>query len=404
VNLSVLNINIQSINNIILAGMQSETDLSRQHFTELEAKYVKIKAEKVELETRNAEIPELRKKVAEIETENAKLRHIIEENARRDAENAEHKARIEELEKNSADTSAENAELKARVAKLEQEPRQPRNDFSPKELADITESVIVHSPVCETNDAVPEVRANIPVPASSAVLKASPSSAFGKSSEDRKANAFLDEVNRKVALEVVTPVTSEQTGSSLFSSLENKHTSSHSSSQETSPSPVVRKILYNQKVEQCIIQEVISFIQKEALASSINASNIVVANGEGRSLAQLFSDAEDAEDKTIKAKQKENVRWYAYRESYENKVAEICSKTGVAEKTAKSQVYTMIKASLPKVSNSNLYKKTQRAGSIYKLFGKIIDLAIKKEVMGIGINKIYRISYGVRSISELSDV
>ena len=53
-------------------------------------------------------------------------------------------------------------------------------------------------------------------------------------------------------------------------------------------------------------------------------------------MAQLFSDAEDMEGKTIKAKQKENVRWYAYRESYENKVAEICSKTGVAEKTAKS--------------------------------------------------------------------
>ena len=79
--------------------MQSKIDLLRQHFTELEAKYVKIKVEKVELETQNAEIPELRKKVAEIEAENAKLRHIIEENAKRDAENAEHKARIEELEK-----------------------------------------------------------------------------------------------------------------------------------------------------------------------------------------------------------------------------------------------------------------------------------------------------------------
>src|SRR3954451_2035613 len=133
------------------------------------------------------EIPELRKKVAEIEAKNAKLRHIIEENARRDAENAEHKARIEELDKNSADTSAENAELKARVAKLEQEPRQPQNDFSPKELADITESVTVHSPVCETNDAVPEVWLSIDnlIPASS------------KPSEDRKTDAFLDEVNKK---------------------------------------------------------------------------------------------------------------------------------------------------------------------------------------------------------------
>ncbi|PKK70480.1 hypothetical protein RhiirC2_866150 [Rhizophagus irregularis] len=39
--------------------MQSEVDLLRQHFTELE-----VKAEKGELEARNAEIPELRKKVA----------------------------------------------------------------------------------------------------------------------------------------------------------------------------------------------------------------------------------------------------------------------------------------------------------------------------------------------------
>src|SRR6266496_3163333 len=105
----------------------------------------------------------------------------------------------------------------------------------------------------------------------------------------------------------------------------------------------------------------------------------------------------------IKAKQKENVRWYAYRESYENRVAEICSKTGVAEKTAKFQVYAMIKASLPNVSKSNLYKKTERAGSVYKLFGKIIDPATKKEVMRIGIDKACGISYGVRGISELSD-
>ncbi|CAB4440921.1 unnamed protein product [Rhizophagus irregularis] len=85
------------------------------------------------------------------------------------------------------DTSAENAGLKARVAKLEQESRQSQNDFSPKELVNITESVAVYSPVCETNDVVSEVRLSIdnPVPASS------------KSSENRKTDAFLDEVNKK---------------------------------------------------------------------------------------------------------------------------------------------------------------------------------------------------------------
>ncbi|PKC58637.1 hypothetical protein RhiirA1_400509 [Rhizophagus irregularis] len=86
-----------------------------------------------------------------------------------------------------ADTSAENAGLKARVAKLEQESRQSQNDFSPKELVNITESVAVYSPVCETNDVVSEVRLSIdnPVPASS------------KSSENRKTDAFMDEVNKK---------------------------------------------------------------------------------------------------------------------------------------------------------------------------------------------------------------
>ncbi|PKK55994.1 hypothetical protein RhiirC2_722143, partial [Rhizophagus irregularis] len=229
-------------------------------------------------------------------------------------------ARIEELEKNSADTSAENAELKARVAKLEQESRQPQNDFSPKEHVDITESITVHSPACETNDAVPEVQLSIdnPVPASS------------KPSEDRKTVAFLVEANKKnvsdsirqrnrekklctapfdqresseVALEVVTPITSDQTGShdadslSPSSSLENNHISL-SSSQANSSLPVIRKIPYNQKVEQGIIQEVISFIQKRVLISSINileSREIETVPGEGRDLAQLYSDAKVAE-------------------------------------------------------------------------------------------------------------
>jgi hypothetical protein len=97
-------------------------------------------------------------------------------------------------------------------------------------------------------------------------------------------------------------------------------------------------------------------------------------------LAQLFSDAKVAKGKTLEAKRKELVCWYNYSELYQNKVAEICSKTGVVKKTAKSQVYAMIKASLPNISESNLYKKTERAKSVYKLFKKIIDLATKKKL------------------------
>jgi len=65
----------------------------------------------------------------------------------------------------------------------------------------------------------------------------------------------------------------------------------------------------------------------------------------------------------------------------------------------------MIKASLPNynVSETNLYKKTQRSRKVYKLFEKITDPITKKEIEGIGINKVYGISYGARSISELTD-
>ncbi|CAG8561943.1 16387_t:CDS:2 [Funneliformis mosseae] len=140
--------------------------------------------------------------------------------------------------------------------------------------------------------------------------------------------------------------------------------------------------------------------QKNSSLPVIQKFNIIVADREGWDLAQLFSDAEDAESKMIKAKQKEYIHWYAYRKSYENKVAEIYSKTDVVEKTAKFQVYTMIKVSLPKVSDLNLYKKTQRAGRVYKLFEKIIDFTINKEVKGIGIDKAYGILYGVKNDSN----
>jgi hypothetical protein len=78
-------------------------------------------------------------------------------------------------------------------------------------------------------------------------------------------------------------------------------------------------------------------------------------------LAQLFSDAEDAEGKTLKAKQKEVVHWYTYRKAFQDKIAEIKSDTGISEKVATTQVYTIIKASLPGVSEVNLCKKDSKS-------------------------------------------
>ncbi|CAG8758847.1 14770_t:CDS:1, partial [Acaulospora colombiana] len=75
-------------------------------------------------------------------------------------------------------------------------------------------------------------------------------------------------------------------------------------------SAISSKIPYNQKIEQGIIQEVILFIQKEKSLTLSDETNISEthdskADKDGRELAQLFSDAEIAEGKTIMAKQKE---------------------------------------------------------------------------------------------------
>jgi len=91
--------------------MQTEIDLLKQRITELEAELEaknseipELRKKLAEFEARDVKIHELRKKVAEVEAKNAELiKQIMEENNRRDA-------RIEDLEKNKMN----------RVTKLEQ--------------------------------------------------------------------------------------------------------------------------------------------------------------------------------------------------------------------------------------------------------------------------------------------
>ncbi|PKK58987.1 hypothetical protein RhiirC2_795470 [Rhizophagus irregularis] len=85
--------------------MQTEIDLLKQRITELEAELEaknseipELRKKLAEFEARDVEIHELRKKVAEVEAKNAELiKQMMEENNRRDA-------RIEVLEKNKTDT------------------------------------------------------------------------------------------------------------------------------------------------------------------------------------------------------------------------------------------------------------------------------------------------------------
>jgi chromosome segregation ATPase len=121
---------------------QSKLEVLRQHITELEAKNVKTKAEKADIEDMYIEL----------------LEAIREEYTRRDAEKAEYKARIEELEKIRTDTVAENAELRARVVKLEQDIDEHKKELESKKNRKFQEKCILIAQVLLGEEPVVEYR------------------------------------------------------------------------------------------------------------------------------------------------------------------------------------------------------------------------------------------------------
>ena len=121
---------------------QSKLEVLRQHITELEAKNVKTKAEKADIEDMYIEL----------------LEAIREEYTRRDAEKAEFKARIEELEKIRTDTVSKNAELGARVVKLEQDINELKKELKSKKKRKFQEKCILIAQVLLGEEPIVEYR------------------------------------------------------------------------------------------------------------------------------------------------------------------------------------------------------------------------------------------------------
>ena len=121
---------------------QSKLEVLRQHITELEAKNVKTKAEKADIEDMYIEL----------------LEAIREEYTRRDAEKAEFKARIEELEKIRTDTVSKNAELGARVVKLEQDIDELKKGLESKKKRKFQEKCILIAQVLLGEEPIVEYR------------------------------------------------------------------------------------------------------------------------------------------------------------------------------------------------------------------------------------------------------
>ncbi|PKB96599.1 hypothetical protein RhiirA5_434561 [Rhizophagus irregularis] len=301
--------------------MSSELELLRQCISELETKNTKLEVEKAEIEVRNLET------MAEI----VKLR-------------AELKSRIEELEKSRADTAVENTRRDDRVEELEQKIEvrfallekgslvvNGRQQNDKETIAEVLAINVSDSVIDQQNDAntksindkeiddfIPEEPANVAM----------------RLLENRKTDAFLDEVHKKKesSPEINTSCEADfsMTSTELVTLPEQvvKESISKESSAESAipcelkPSglgnkqnTLPKKIPYNQKVEQDLICELLEFIRCHDSTSLPNSIS------------------------TEKTGQKEKLRWYYYSEEYKKKVVALSSENNISDQMARTQIY-----------------------------------------------------------------
>ncbi|GBB94794.1 hypothetical protein RclHR1_24120006 [Rhizophagus clarus] len=427
--------------------MSSELELLRQRISELETKNAKLEAEKAEIEVRNLEA------MAEI----VKLK-------------AELKSRIEELEKSRADTAVENTRRDDRVEELEQKNTELEVRFALLEkgslvvngrqqndketIAEVLAVNVSDSVIDQQNDAntksmddkeidnfIPEEPANVPDSVIAQLNQCKPPQIKETTKvnhqerllEDRKTDAFLDEVHKKKVSDEIrqrkrekklsqSHVLSQDSSSTISESFQadlsmtnTKHALPEQVVKESTPnqSSLVlmepqkkeekqvnlseikgEKISYNQKVEQDLICELLEFIRchdSTSLLNSISSKHIpdvpVNANltpGSVPHLAHLFNKAE-------KTGQKEKLRWYYYSEEYEKKVIVLSSENNISDQMARTQIYDEMELYLPGKKREYLRKMTQKAKNIYTLFKRI------------GIDKIGVVTCSADAISRLTD-
>ena len=171
--------------------MSSELEVLRQRIIELEAKNAKLEAEKAEIDARNAEL----------------LKQVMEKYAKRDVENTELKSRVGELE-------ARLAILEQGVTEVNGQPQNGKEVIAEVSAVGISDSVIDQQNDVNTKsiedkeigDFIPEEPANVSDSVIAQPKQCKPPQIEevttkvnhqGGSLEDRKTDAFLDEVHKK---------------------------------------------------------------------------------------------------------------------------------------------------------------------------------------------------------------
>ncbi|RHZ57349.1 hypothetical protein Glove_390g39 [Diversispora epigaea] len=356
--------------------MQSEIDSLRQRISELEA-------EKVELETKNAEL----------------LKQVMEENARREAENIE---------------------LKARIVKLEQIESSPTKDISPlieshsdEEkgiIPEIEHSSTQSEPETSTTslpqDIIDDDSAEI-LDFVEAIHKERISSEIRERNREKKLQESHNNSTPPIQSEVSTMSTPESLDSKTVKKLWDQN--QHKSQEKTSQS-------HKKKGTENIAQVIADGIQDNVISISNHVTEISATARRQNSdtislldLAQLFDKATNAEYYAKKANQEETLCWINYGNEFIIQYNDLIknSDSYIGKKKAKGIIYdkilehiTIIREKrskeiglqLPEISRKTLCRKTQRAVKTYRLFEKIGKDKIK-----------YLKAYSANSISELTN-
>ncbi|CAG8494708.1 3732_t:CDS:10, partial [Diversispora eburnea] len=123
-----------------------------------------------------------------------------------------------------------------------------------------------------------------------------------------------------------------------------------------------------------------------------------------KKLVNSFCQVNVARNKTIVAKRSEITLWCLFSKKFEDKVVELRSEDKkLADKTARSQIYTEMKPYLADVSDGYLRVMTCKARKINKLFGYEYDPVTLKKIDGIPGYMVNQVTYSADKISKLTN-
>ncbi|CAB5113991.1 unnamed protein product [Rhizophagus irregularis] len=368
--------------------MQSEIDSLKEINSKLLAEISELRKENAEVKAENIEV----------KVENAKLKHALEE----------HEARFTNLEQRDKEKTNLIAKLDDDIREIKQEqnvnilaqsntfiPKSPihsissQSSISPNiegisKQSDCSDHSIEKNnadPISQDFDSIPLDQTNI-----SSVVDQYDTTESKSLEDDRETDSFLDEVHRKkvsneirerkrkikLQHELTTQVSSSVTSVSSCpptSSCSGKNVEKLClKERDKQNTPSHQKILYREKVERGLRQELSSFCSKDSdgrvfdiqipefsLEAILTGSSKITA----QTIVELFNVA-------MKVRHKEILCWYCYYKAYEDRIRDFKSTNKIDDQSARTLVYSEIKSLLPDITDVNLRKITSRAKKTYK--------------------------------------